>query len=344
MRSYYDEKEFMMLYPNSWLTIDSHTVGESTRVVIGYPRIPGGTILEKRQYLKEKDDRLRRLLTREPRGNREIIAVLVTEPVSPGAAFGLIYMDARRYPYLCGHGTMGALTTLLETGLLKVSGSQAGVRIDTPSGPVDAVAHLNGRKVESVSIRMVPSFVFALDQQLEVPGFGRVPVDLVFSGGFFAMVHKDAVGIELALENVPRLIPLGMEIIAAANQQLRVQHPLQKEINTVDVTEFYDLSDGEPLYSKGAVIYGESHIDRSPCGTGTSAKLALMHHKGELAEGELLVSAGMLETTFDARIVETKQVGPFPAVVGEIRGSAYLTGYHRFVLDSADPFPDGFLI
>jgi len=345
MQTTINEHDFCSLFNNNWLSIDSHTAGESTRVILGYPAVPGETINAKRQYLIDHADSLRQLLTREPRGSREVIGVLITEPVTPGAACGLIYMDARRYPYLCGHGTIGAVTTLLETGFLQASGEVTNLRLDTPSGPVDATAYMEGRKVTSVAIRMVPSFVYRTDQMLDVPGLGKLRTDLVCTGGFFVMVDKDeAGGINLTPENAPALIRAGMDIIAAANEQFQVQHPTQPHVTTIDVAEFYDSSGHSSRRGRNAVIYGESHIDRSPCGTGTCAKLALLHHHGALQPGEDFTNEGILGTTFGAKIVEVVKVGPYPATVVEIRGSAHLTGYHRFVLDDSDPFPNGFLI
>lgn len=345
MNASINECDFCDLFADTWLTIDSHTAGESTRVILGYPEIPGTSINEKRLYLKEKADTLRQLLTREPRGSREVIGVLVTGPVTSGAACGLVYMDARRYPYLCGHGTIGAVTTLLETGILSATGEETHLTLDTPSGPVDVTAWMKGRKVTSVAIRMVPSFVYRTGQELTVPGLGSLRADLVYAGGFFAMVNKDEVmGLDLIPENAPALIRAGMDIIAAANEQWTVRHPTQPHVTTIDVTEFYDASGHAAHYGRNAVIYGESHIDRSPCGTGTCAKLALLHHHQAIAPGVEFTNAGILGTTFNARIVGLTQVGTYTATICEIRGRAHLTGYHRFVLDPDDPFPNGFLI
>ena len=336
---------FLDKYPNRLVTIDSHTAGEATRLVVGgILPIPGKTIDEKRQYLQHTWDHYRLVLTREPRGSRETVAVVVTEPVTPGAEVGLIYMDAQRYPYMCGHGTIGAITSLIETGLLETSEPETTLAIDTPSGPSSASARVKDGKVQSVSIRLVPCFVYSLDQVLEAPGFGRLVVDLVYAGGFFAMVDAAQLGFSLTPENGRRIADLGMAIIDAANAQLTVRHPEQPQVTTVDVTEFYDLSQPDHCRGKGAVVYGESHIDRSPCGTGTSAKMTLLHHKGLLAIDQAYTNAGILETTFQGRLVAKTQVGDLPAVIPEITGSAYITGINTFIVDSRDPFPQGFLL
>ncbi|MBL7063878.1 MAG: proline racemase family protein [Anaerolineae bacterium] len=346
-------QQLLEQFPDRLVTIDSHTAGEPTRLIVGgVPPIPGETIADKRLYLMREWDHIRLQLTSEPRGHRDMIAALVTEPTTEGADFGLIYMDARRYPYLCGHATIGAVTTLVEAGAVEAVEPETLVTIDTPSGPATAVAHVQGQKVESVTIRLSPSFVYGENQPLNVPGLGRIQVDTVCVGGFFAMVSAEQIGLALKPENAGRLIELGMAIIESANEQLTVCHPARPEVTTVDVTEFYDLSGHRQGRGLSAVIYGESHIDRSPCGTGTSAKMALLHHRGQLALNQPYINAGILGTTFEGRLVAETMVGDpstgsgqaLPAVVPEVRGSAHVTGVHQFVLDPRDPFPRGFLL
>lgn len=336
--------DLLQRYPDHLFTIDSHTAGEPTRLIVGgVPPLPGDTVADKRLHLMREWDHVRLLLTREPRGHRDMLAALVTEPTTDGADFGLIYMDARRYPYLCGHATIGAVTTLIEAGAVEAVEPETTVIVDTPSGPMETRARVQDGEVEWVAMRAVPSFVYGENQPLEVPGLGRIAVDTVCVGGFFAMVSADDVGLSLKADNTGRLIDLGMAIIAAANEQLTVRHPTRPEVKTVDVTEFYGASD-RPGESVSAVVYGESHIDRSPCGTGTSAKMTLLHHRGQLTIDEPFVNAGILGTTFEGRLVAETTVGDLPAVVPEVRGSAQITGVHQFVLDPRDPFPRGFLL
>jgi proline racemase len=271
------------------------------------------------------------------------MAAVVTDPVSPKGDFGLFYMDARRYPYLCGHATIGAVATLIETGALEAVDGDTVVTVDTPSGPLDAHTRIRSGRVASVAIDMVPSFVFETHRKLDVPNFGSVSVDLVCVGGFFAMVSARSVGIELTPANSPRLIPLGMAVIEAANRACDVYHPLRPEVRSVDVTEFYD-QDPETGVGRSAVIYGESHMDRSPCGTGTTAKMTLLHHHKELKPGQVYRNAGPLGTVFEGRIVNTLSIGEFDGIIGQIRGNAQITGCHQFVVDEADPLPEGFLL
>jgi len=344
-----DTKEFSR-FENQIVTIDLHVAGEPIRLVIdGMPPIPGQTMNDKRLYISEKLDHVRSLLTQEPRGHRDMFAGIITDPVSAEGHFGIVYMDARRYPYMCGHGIIGAVTAFIEMGWLKTHDVEPIIVVDTPSGSIRAFARIGTAedrrlRVESVAFQLESAFAFLLNQPLKVPDLGNITVDVSFAGGFFVMVPSDQIGLALTPENVPELSRLGMAIIEAGNQQLKVQHPLHTYINTIDVVEFYAPMDHSRLRGKNIVILGEGHVDRSPCGTGTSAKMALLHRRGELSAGQTFINEGLMGTTFEGRILREITVSHIPAIVPEIRGSAHTTGLHRFVVTSNDPFPKGFLI
>ena len=337
---------FTSRYQREIITIDSHTQGEPTRLLIsGAEDLKGSTIAAKREDFQRHYDHVRCLLTHEPRGHRDMFVAAVTEPVSSGAHFGLIYMDAKRYPYLCGHATIGAVTTLIETGAIQVEEEEGEpvIVVDTPSGQLLTYPQIKDGRVLSVGIDMVPSFVSRSDIRLEVPGFGNLNIDLVCVGGFFAMVSASSVGLKLIPENSSKLISLGMSIIEAANNALPVSHPERPEVSTVDVTEFYD-DDAEKKKGTSVVVYGEAHMDRSPCGTGTAAKMTLMHHRKKLSTGELYRNGSPLGTEFEGRIIREVMIGGQKGIIARITGSASLTGYHQFVVDSKDPFQKGFLL
>ncbi len=327
-------------------TIDSHTEGETTRLIVEGPlEVEGKTMTDKLERFKARYDHVRCLLTKEPRGSKEVLAALVTENVSEDASFGLIYMDAKRYPYLCGHATIGAVTTLAETGFLKLSEGENSVLVDTPSGIMDAGVSVKNGKLDSVAINMVPSFVYDTGQTIEVPGFGKITVDLVCTGGFFAMVDSRKLGIEPVLGNKAVLTDLGMKIIEAANEQLTVCHPQRPDVRTIDVTEFHDSEmEGQRVFGRGMVIYGESHADRSPCGTGTAAKLTLLHHYGKIGMHRKYINYSPLGTSFEAELVERAKIGHLDGFVVRIKGRAYLTGVHHFIVAADDPFQEGFLM
>ncbi len=218
------------------------------------------------------------------------------------------------------------------------------VMVDTPSGPMEARAFIEDGKVESVAIRTVPSFIYRENETMDMPGLGRITVDTVCVGGFFVMVSADQIGLELTPANGHKLIELGMTIIEVANQQLEVRHPTRPEVTTIDVAEFYNPAGHSHGHEKNVVVYGQAHMDRSPCGTGTAAKMTLLHHRGQLAINQPITNASPLGTTFEGRLISETRVGDFKAVIAEIRGSAHITGIHEFVLDARDPFPKGFLI
>jgi len=337
-------------FENQILTIDLHVAGEPLRLIIdGVPEINRSTVNDKRLYFGENFDHIRVLLTKEPRGHRDMFAGIVTDPVNKESHFGIVFMDARRYPYMCGHGIIGAVTAFIEMVWLNAHKGENLVVVETPSGSIRSTAHVReaagGRlRVESVAIQLESAFAFLLDQTLEVSGFGQFTVDVSFAGGFFVMVPIEQTGLTITSENAPELARLGMAVIDAGNQQLKVQHPLFPYINTMDVVEFYEPVNKSLMRGKNIVVLGEGHVDRSPCGTGTSAKLALLHRRGELRLGQTLVNEGMLGTTFEGRIIREINVGGVPAIVPEIRGSAYITGLHRFVFRPDDPFPEGFLV
>ena len=346
MKFFKDFSRFSKGFDKCVTTIDSHTEGETTRLVVnGLGNIKGKTMMDKLDWFKSHYDPIRCLLTKEPRGSKEILAAVVTEKVTKNAKFGLIYMDAKRYPYLCGHATIGAIVTLARTGFLSLLQGENVVLVDTPSGPMEARISFHGDKIDAVVINMVPSFVYNTGQQIEVPGVGAIKVDLVCTGGFFAMVDATQISMEPVLENKAFLTDLGMKIIGAANEQLSVSHPVRPDVRTIDVTEFYDSQyDKGQAAGKGLVIYGESHADRSPCGTGTAAKLTLLHHYGKIKMNQRYINYSPLGTSFEAMIVKKEKIGPVDGFIVQIKGMAYLTGVHHFIIEDDDPFQQGFIM
>jgi len=309
--------------------VDTHTAGEPTRVVLsGIPPIPGRTMEERRRWLAENADDFRRFLLREPRGHADMFGAIVTPPCSPDTDFGVIFLDNGGYLGMCGHGTIGVVTAL--TGLGWVDGD--GVTLDTSSGPVRCRIHRGGNGVQAVTFRNVPSFY------LTTVRWKRVPVHIAYGGNLFALVEAWEAGIPLTQEALPELIRLGMEIRRWVNANHRFQHPATGEPLVVELVEFYE--EGDP--PRNVVVFGEGQVDRSPCGTGTCAKMAFLHACGRLRVGEEYRHLGILGTEFVGRIVAETRVGNLPAIVPEVTGSAYVTGFGHLVLEEGDPFPEGF--
>ena len=328
-------------------TIDSHTAGECTRLVMsGLPPIPGQTVAEKLAYAEEHLPWVPGFLLLEPRGHKDMFGAVLVPPCSPDADVGVLFMDNQGYEPMCGHAVIGTVTTLLETGMFEMSEPETPVTLDTPSGLVRASAQIADGRVTAVSFKNVPAFVYRSDVTLQVPEIGQVTVDVVFGGLFFVFVDARQLEVELIPENSSRLADLGMRILAVANEQITVRHPDLPHIDKIIDLRFRVEPGSDGADSRNVVILGDHMVDRSPCGTGTSAESALRHARGQLGVGESFVTESIIGTRFTGQVVAETQVGSgpdaFPAVIPRVTGRAHITGFHRFVLDVEDPFPQGF--
>jgi len=327
------------------LTVDTHTAGEPTRIVVsGIPKIRGKTLGEKIEYLRNELDFIRSAIMREPRGHNDMYGAIITEPTIPDADLGVIFADCGGYLTGCGHGSIGVATVAVELGWVKATEPSTTVLLDTPSGLVKASVHVQNGRVEEVTIRNVPSFLYKPDVQLSIASLGSVGLDVSFGGNFFALVDASQLGIKVEPVNTQRLIDIGIKIKNAVNEEMRVNHPLLKYINKVELVELHGEPRHPEAHSKNIVVFGVGQADRSPCGTGTSARMAEMHAKGKLKLNEEFVNESIAGTVFRGRLVEETRVGRFEAVVPEITGNAYITGFNQFVVDPEDPLKHGFLL
>jgi proline racemase len=325
--------------------VDSHTVGEPTRIVTGgIPSIPGATMADKRRYLETHLDNIRTSIMHEPRGHKDMFGSILTAPVSQEADFGIIFMDGGGYLNMCGHGSIGAVTVAIETGIVPMVEPFTQVIMDTPAGLVRARGSVQNGKVKEVSVVNVPAFLWRRDLRVEVPDLGPILVDIAFGGNFFAILDGRQLGIPLEPRQVAELTALGLRIRDAVNRQVHPRHPLLEHIDTVDLVEIYGPPASPGADARNVVVFGQGQVDRSPCGTGTSAKLADLHARGELREGESFTYESILGTRLQGRIIGTTKVGPFVAVIPEITGSAYITGFNQFVIDPDDPVAYGFVL
>ena len=327
-------------------TVDSHTAGEPTRLVVGgLPPLRGNTMAEKMVYARNELDGLRGLLMLEPRGRRDMYGALLTAPADPAADFGLIFANTQQYTTMCGHAVIGAATTVVETGMVQAIEPETTVVFDTPVGLVHTQVHVQDGCVLEVTFDNTPAFVYQLDACLLTPDLGELPVDIVYSGGFFVLIEAERVGLELAPTNARALAEMGAHLRRLANDQLSVQHPELPFVTTIDAVEFHDPAEREAdgtLHARNVATFGECTVDRSPCGTGAGARMAVLCARGELKVGQWFVSESVIGTCFKGQIVGETHVGEFPAIVSQVTGRAYLTGLHQFVLDPEDPFPRGF--
>lgn len=335
----------MVQFSNVFSVVDSHTAGEPTRIVLsGLPPIRGGTMAEKWAYVREHFDHLRRALMLEPRGHRDMFGSILVPPVREDADWGIIFMDGGGYLTMCGHGTIGAATAVVNLGLVEVKEPETVVRFDTPAGLVTAHVAVEQGQARQVWFESVPAFLFAEAVRVDVPGAGRVRVDVAFGGNFFAMVSAQELGLQVEPAASQRIVELGLRIREAVNAQVKIQHPLQPHIDRVEVTEITGPSTHPEATFKNVVVFGDGQIDRSPCGTGTCARMAALHAKGKLGVGELFVHESIVGTLFHGEILSETQVGEFKAIVPRIAGSAYITGLNMWTIDPDDPMRYGFSV
>ncbi len=325
-------------------TIDSHTMGESTRIVYdGFPALKGDTMMEKKDDLKENYDFLRKALMLEPRGHRDMFGAVLTEPVHEEADYGVIFMDSGGCLNMCGHGSIGTASMLVETGMVEVTEPYTEVVLDAPSGIIRTKVHVVDNKAVEVSILNVPAFLYKKDMEIETSEWGKVSYDISFGGSFFALVNAEKLGLKLTMENINQITKLGMELMERINSSVSIKHPYL-DIDTVDLVEFYSGTDNEKADMKNCVIFGDAQADRSPCGTGTSAKLAALVARGELEIGEEFLYESITGSIFKGKAVKHVDVGDEKGIIPMITGSAYITGLNQWVIDEDDPLKYGFLL
>ncbi len=334
--------------PANWraiTTIDAHTAGEPLRVITGgFPEVPGLTILAKRRYLKENWDRLRTGMMWEPRGHADMYGALVTEPVSPDGDLGVLFMHNEGFSTMCGHGIIGLAKVGLDTGMIQKKGDEPVIRMDTPAGRVTATAHRKNGVVESVSFLNVPSFVFALDQKVNVDGIGDVRYDVSFGGAFYAYVRAEEIGVGLEPKDYRQLIDWGMRIKRAVMANLPIRHPFEEDLGFLYGTIFTGAALDKNHHSRNVCIFAEGEVDRSPTGTGVSGRAALHYRRGEIRLGEPFIVESIIGTCFTGRAVEETQFGPYAAVIPEVSGSASIVGINTLLFDPQDPLLDGFIL
>ncbi len=333
--------------PADWrrlLVIDAHTAGEPLRVILsGFPSPEGDTILARRRDARERHDSVRRGLMWEPRGHADMYGCLIVPPVTSNADFGVLFTHNEGYSTMCGHGIIAVVTVAVELGLVPPSEGETRVGIDTPAGFIEARALVAGGRVEAVSFVNVPSFVTATDQVIDVPDVGRVNYDLAFGGAFYAFVEAGQVGLGLGPADYRRLIEVGRSIKSAIQSEGEPTHPVDPDLGLLYGTIFVGPPSDPRNHSRNVCVFADGEVDRSPTGTGVSARLALHHARGDLKAEEIVVES-ILGTTFRGRIAEETTVGGFTAVIPEVTGSAYITGRNEVFLDPDDPLVEGFFL
>ncbi len=326
-------------------SVDAHTAGEPLRIITGgLPEIPGTTMLEKRRYARENLDHLRTALMWEPRGHADMYGAILTEPVTADGDFGVLFIHNEGFSTMCGHGILGLAAVGVDIGLIPLGEEGSEIRIDTPAGRVTAaVRRENGRVVEA-SFLNVPSFVYALDQEVEVEGIGRVRYDIAFGGAFYAFCDAEALGVELTAADFRQLIDVGRRIKQAVMSSLPIHHPFEPDMGFLYGTIIVGAAHEPGHHSRNVCIFADGEVDRSPTGTGVSARAALHYARGEIGIGEPFIVESILGTCFTGAVVETTNFGPYTAVIPRISGMAYITGRNEWLIDTADPLRQGFIL
>lgn len=322
------------------ITYETHTVGEPTRIVVeGFPIPEGSTMMEKKEYLEKHYDHLRTALLCEPRGHKDMVGALITTPCNPAADIGVIFMDSYRWINMCGHASMGCAYTAVKAGLVKNNGADTEVKIDTPAGLVSV--HVNPDTREC-TLYNVPSFLYRKGCSVTLDG-QMIPFDIAFGGTFFALVNLNAIGRTLKNVQVPDMIAYAKRLLAEVNRYYTAIHPIENIRRIVNV-EFYEKQeplDGQ-LHYKNLVISEEGEVDRSPCGTGTSAELSAIYAEGGIGFRESFINESFLGATFRASVTKDTTVGDFSAIVPSVTGKVYIIGKAENYLLEDDPYQAGF--
>jgi len=337
--------------------VDAHAGGEPGRVIIGGVHdVPGTTMLAKRNHLAAHGDHLRRLMLREPRGYPATCCNLILPPTRPEADAGFVIMEQAEYPAMSGSNTICTATVLIEDGLVPVTEPITEFTLEAPAGLIRIRAEVRNGKARSITFENVPAFAVHLDAAIDVPQIGALNVDVAWGGMFYVLVEAAALGLEITPDQGRDLTRLGEMVKAAAREQLPIVHPEMPEVAGISVIELTGPPTSAGAHAKNTVVVSSGTLDwsrpesftgvldRSPCGTGTCARMAVLHARGELDIGQPFVHEGILGTTWTGRLLEETRIGPFPAVVPELTGSAWITGRAEYVVDDDDPFPAGFTV
>jgi proline racemase len=321
--------------------VDSHTEGMPTRVVTGgVETLPGDTMLERKLRFEAERDDLRLLLMREPRGHAAMSGAILQPPTRDDADWGVLFIEVSGCLPMCGHGTIGVATVLVETGMVEVSEPETIVRLDTPAGLVEARVAVAGGHAQAVTIRNVAAFLHARDEVAEVEGLGEVRYDMAFGGNFYAIVDAASIGLEVDPARAHELIDAGDRIRAAIPEPV---HPVDERIAGCHHVVFH-APGRDGAHARNATAIHPGWLDRSPCGTGTCARMATLHARGELALGDEFINESIIGTRFVGRLVQETEVGGVAAVVPEVTGRAWITAMGQYLLDERDPFPAGFAL
>jgi len=327
--------------------IDAHTGGEPLRIITsGLPPILGNTILEKRRYVKDNLDDLRKLMMLEPRGHDDMYGCIMVDPVTDDGDFGVLFTHNEGLSTMCGHGIIAVTKTMIELGRIPSKEGENIVRIDSPAGRITAFADVENGSVKQVRFQNVPCFMYKEDIVISLEKYGDIVCDIVYCGAFYIYVNVNKLKLSVLPEYGKLLTEIGMKMKYDVKERMEIVHPIDTGITGIYGTIFYEnvVRDGDVLDTKNVCIFAEGQVDRSPTGTGTGGRVALHYHKGEMKKGDTLRNLSIIDTLMCAKVLEDTQIAGYNAVLTEVSGTAHIMGINKLLLDPEDPLPEGFRI
>ena len=327
--------------------IDAHTGGEPLRIITsGLPPILGNTILEKRRYVKDNLDDLRKLMMLEPRGHDDMYGCIMVDPVTDDGDFGVLFTHNEGLSTMCGHGIIAVTKTMIELGRIPSKEGENIVRIDSPAGRITAFADVENGSVKQVRFQNVPCFMYKEDIVISLEKYGDIVCDIVYCGAFYIYVNVNKLKLSVLPEYGKLLTDIGMKMKYDVEERMEIVHPIDTGITGIYGTIFYEnvVRDGDVLDTKNVCIFAEGQVDRSPTGTGTGGRVALHYHKGEMKKGDTLRNLSIIDTLMCAKVLEDTQIAGYNAVLTEVSGTAHIMGINKLLLDPEDPLPEGFRI
>ena len=334
--------------PTQWqriTTIDMHTAGEPLRIITsGLPVLHGNTILEKRKYMVDNYDHLRKMSMWEPRGHADMYGCIITQPVSKEADFGVIFMHNEGYSSMCGHGIIAITKVAIETGLVKIVEPKTIVKIDSPAGLITSTGHIKKGKVNRVSFYNVPSYVVSLDSEVEIPKYGKIKYDLAFGGAYYVYVQAEDFELNCYSKDIDQLIYIGREIKKAVSNTVKIEHPRDNVLSFLYGTIFIGKPEDLNSHSRNVCIFADGEVDRSPTGTGVSGRLAIHYARGEVGADEPIIIESIIGSKFDGRVVKETKFDQYNAIIPEVTGESFITGKHKFYVDPEDSIKGGIFL
>ena len=334
--------------PDNWLeikTIDAHTGGEPLRIIIdGYPELSGNTILEKRKDAKDRFDYIRKALMLEPRGHADMYGAIITEPEKDDSDFGVIFMHNDGYSTGCGHAVLAITKTFVETGLIEKTEPETMIKMDVPSGQITAFAQVDNGNVHGARFINVPSFVEYLDAEIELPFYGKIKYDLAFGGAYYAIIDVDNINIDVQPENITEIIKMGMLIKRSISDKVEIKHPLEPDMNFLYGVIFSFSPKVKNNHSRNICVFANGEVDRSPTGTGVSARAAIHYARNEISLDQPIIIESIVGSTFKVSVIKETIINGKEAIIPQVVGTANVISKNIFWIDPDDEIGKGFTL